>query len=195
MDNIEFRKFNNQLIDDFGYFNFTKNPKFRLVWSHDELEKRLVTHTVEGLELLQPKVEERPKYRQWADNRWILEKLTEVPTGEDELTVHPTSYEPIWTFTDRKGEYLEPNYKAAKFIINTLLGQTTSSGNMAKYRTSNEEERQARIREIDELEELLYGNESKVGDALARDSAVGYGSRQRNDGFNATEKVNKAMLN
>jgi hypothetical protein len=42
---------------------------------------------------------------------------------------------------------------------------------------------------------LLYGNESKVGDALARDSAVGYGSRQRNDGFNATEKVNKAMLN
>jgi hypothetical protein len=192
MDKTELKSFNKQLIDDFGYFDATR-PKFRLVWSHDEFEQRLVDHSDEGFQLLSPKIVNKPKYRQWCDNRWVLEKCTEVPTGHTELTVQPISWENIWTFQNRNGEYLEPNYLAAKFVINTILGVTFSPSNMAKYNTTNEQERQQRIKEIDEIEELLYGNESKVGDALAKDSAVGYGTRNRSDSFDPKQKMAETM--
>ena len=180
MDKQELDRFNRKLVDDFGYFNGT-DPSFRLVYSEDQFEKRLVYHTKEGLELITPVVELRPKYRQWIHNKYVLERLTVIPMEHEELTVDKLSYENIWTFQDRNGDYLEPKYEAAKFVINTLLGNTLNPSNLAKYKTTNEEERQALIKRIDEIEEMLYGNETKVTDSLARDNAVGYGIRNRSD--------------
>ncbi len=183
MDKQGLEVFNRRLRSEFGYFE--DKQRFRLVWSNDQFEKRLTAYTDEGLELLVPEVRELPKYRQYAPDRYILESITVIPEGHEELSVEKISYEPIWTFRDKNGVYLEPNYMAAKFIINAILDPQ-----MTYYKApTNEEERQRRIAEIDELEELLYGNETKIGDALMRDAAVGYGVRNRNDGFIVPNKI------
>jgi len=186
-------RFNEKLMNDFGYFGSTDKPRFRLVWSEDQIDKRLTHYTKDGFELTHPEVVEVKKYAQWIHEKYLIEMLCEIPVGHEELTINKLSYENIWTFEDKKGDYLEPRYDVAKFIIDNLMSVMTSGKTIgAKYAVTNEEERQLRIKEIDKLEEMLYGNESKITDSLMKDSAVGYGTRRRSDNFDPTQKVEKA---
>jgi len=184
----EMDRFNRNLLDAYGYWE--GYPKFRLVWSSDIIEKRQTRFTREGFELLTPLVVELPKYKQWNNDRYVIEMIN--PIGNNpELACNHINYEPFYTFENKAGEFLVPNWTAAKVIIDTMLeiaGVTAE----AKYKLDNEEERRKLIARVDEIETALYGNESKIGDALARDSAVGYGVRQRNDSFDPAEKIKRA---
>lgn len=195
LDQHQLSYFNRKLADEFGYFQASNQANFRLVWSEDELETRLSSFTEEGVELLTPRVIRVPKYRQWIHQKYVLEKLTPIPIAHEELTVDKTSYEPIWTFQDNKGNYIEPKYQAAKFICNLILGQVFNKDGKAKYVVTNEQEAEKRKKELDEIYESLYGNETKLGDALARDSAVGFGERRRSDDFNPADKLSKTLEN
>jgi hypothetical protein len=118
----EVEKINLSLIDFYGINTFSSQPIFRIVWSNDQFEKRLMHHTDAGIELLYPEVREVPKYRNWCPNRYILERLVVVP-GEQvkELAGLQVSYEPLYTFEDGRGLYLPPKLEATKFIIDTVL--------------------------------------------------------------------------
>ena len=174
MESIE--SLNQRLIDYYGITVDSGESIWRIVWSDDQVEKRLTRHTREGFELLVPEVQELPKYRQWIHNRWVLEQLVRVPEGTSkELTVNQISYEPMWVFQNDKDEALYPVWEALELIISTVQAARGHSGAFAKYRDpegSKEGAIQAKQERIAKIEESLFGNESNVTDALAHNQAV-----------------------
>lgn len=114
--------FNKQLSDLFGVDTVTGQQMWRICWSDDQYEKRLTEYNDKGELLQQPEVRLLPKYKQWIQQKYILEHLVAVPDiSADELPSVKVSYEQIYTFQDGKEEYLPPNILVAKFIINTVL--------------------------------------------------------------------------
>ena len=159
---------NDSLENLYGTDFTSRRPLFRVVWSNDQYEKRLMDVTDEGWQLLTPQVREVPKYSQWIRDRYVLERLVLVPEqNKKELADATDSYEPLWPFQNAyNGEYLPPRIDACKFVIDSLYA-AMGKKSMRKYVEPNAEkslelaeERRAKI-----FEEL-YGNETDVGDAL-----------------------------
>lgn len=153
---------NNQLIEEFGIDTITGIAMFRVVFSEDQLEKRLTYYTDSGMQLIHPEVRMLPKYSQWINQRYVLERLVVVPeVNQDELPTSKLSYEPLWVFESNKGDYLPPTFWACKFTIDTVLAVMGKSS-LAKYKENDDKEER-----INKLQEELFGNESVVGDSLA----------------------------
>lgn len=177
---------NQRLIDYFGLFE--DQPKWRLVFSDDQFEKRHGTfndYTPEGFFVRQvTEIRLVPKYRQWIQHKWVLERLTAVPEQCQEELLTRLSYEPIWVFEDKKGNPLPPIWLAIEFIIQSMFGHVGK-----KYVVPSEEE--ANEKRIQSLQESLFGNESVIADSLAYKEAVslagandgiaGMGSQQQED--------------
>lgn len=204
MESIE--TLNYRLKRDFGYFQGTLMPLYRIVWSHDEMEKRRVTHSSEGFELLSPVVVEVPKYRQWADNYYILERCLELPENIPTDLVEKFSYEPIWTFRDNKGNPLPPIWSAIRIVIDTLHKHAAGivGINGPKYKDPLVEEADKKIgmevrrARIDKLKEELFGEESPITDALTYKQGVvvphseSTQTGEENAGSNAESTVGKS---
>lgn len=161
------------LIDHYGIDTISGNPIFRVVWSEDQLEKRWSNYTDEGIQLLQPRVAELPKYRQWIHEKYIIEKLTILPEMKtDGAPVDKLSYESIWVFEDKVGNYLPPRFSVCKFVLDALCA-ATGKYSMAKYKDDlvNEDPEAREIR-LNTLQEELFGNETDCGDALAYKEGV-----------------------
>lgn len=142
-------------------------PIYRIVWSEDQFEKRFTNYTDSGIALLHPEVRLLPKYKQWIQNKYILERLTVVPEiNRSELT-EKISYEPIYVFEDKHSNPLPPKWEACKFVIDTLNAAVSGDGSLkVKYvdpMISDPEHVQKRI---ENLQEELFGNETEVTDAL-----------------------------
>lgn len=154
---------NLQLEDHFGLDTMTGRPIFRVVWSEDQYEMRLTETTKEGFFLPYPIVQELPKYKQWIKERYVLERLVIVPEIQrEELPASKTSYEPIWVFEGKDGQYVPPTFWACKFIIDTLYAALGKSS-LAKY-VDEEAKHPEEVREerIKRLEEELFGDESSL---------------------------------
>lgn len=168
-------RINDLLAREYGINTTDSRPIFRVVWANNEFEKRLMHYTDSGIELLTPEIREVPKYRQWASDRYILERLSyvEKQTKEDmEMTVHVVSYEPLWSFVDNQLNYLPPKYEVCKLVIDAVLAALHQDGSFgAKYKdnSGDPEEMQKRVAG---LQEELFGNETETGDALAHGEAV-----------------------
>lgn len=175
---------NKRLTDHYGKFEDGR-PNWRVVWSDDQYEKRLVSHTDEGFELLTPIVKTVPKYS-YIEHKYVLERLIPIPFFHGQDLVDKTSYEPVWTFEDNQGNPLPPIWEAIYLLIRTVQEKLAGAGKSTPYKTpegmgNTKEEIAARV---DKLQEQLFGNESKITDSLGLDSAVGYGTRQRKDWVN-----------
>lgn len=158
----EVSKINYNLERDFRKIN--NRPEYRVVWSDDQLEKRIVNTTDEGFELINPEVREVRKYQHIA-HRYVLERLTEIK-GETDLVSDTNlilSYEPIWTFEDRFGNYLPPRLDACKIIIDQI---ETSLNHKMKPIVKEDLSEEAKTAEINRIEQILFGNETPVTDAL-----------------------------
>ena len=105
---------NQRLVDHFSTA-WNGQPMFRIVWSENQFEKRLVGFTDGGIQLLVPEMREVPKYKQWIHNKHILERLVIVPEFQQDKLVEKTSYEPVWVFEDKNGFPLPPKWEATKF--------------------------------------------------------------------------------
>ena len=152
---------NRQLADLYGIDTESTQPMWRVVWSNDQLEKRLVDYTDSGVQLLYPEVREVKKYLAIRD-RYILEHLVLIPVeNQIELAGEMKSYEPIWTFETDKKEFLPPRMDACQFIIDLVLN-VMNSGGMVKYVEADDKEER-----LTKLQEELFGNETEIGDALA----------------------------
>ncbi len=177
---------NRQLTDHFSFDSVTGQPIWRVVWSDDQLEKRLgdyEDYTRSGIFVRRVReVREVPKYP-WIKAMYVLERLVLVPLQNmDELLGQQVSYEPIWVFHDSKGFPLAPTFWACKFAIDTVYAAQGKSG-MAKY--VDDEARnpvESRIERINKLQKELFGNETDATDALAYKSGVvvphNYGEKQ-----------------
>lgn len=178
MESLE--SINRQLRDLYGTDIVTNQSIWRVVFSEDQLEKRLKYNTDAGIQLLTPVVVEVPKYRQYIQNKYVLERLTLIPEMHLELTTEKISYEPIFVFEHAvTHEPLPPNIQAAKFVIDTLYAVAGKSS-LAKYKDPGETREQTEER-IKNLQSELFGNETEVGDALAYKEAIvvprNYGDR------------------
>lgn len=164
---------NEKLLENFGT-NFGNSPKFRVVFSENIFEKRLTEYTDDGFLLLQPEVRLLPKYKQWIHQKYILEKLQPVEDSEDNDLVTKVSYEPLWVFQDKDGNYLPPFYEGCKYIIEIMFENMGRKGSIhPKYRDKNIS-KEERLAEIEKMEKELFGNETSVTDALAYGWGVGY---------------------
>jgi len=163
---------NRQLQDTFGVDSISGQPIWRIVWSEDQFEKRLCEYTDSGIQLLTPELREVPKYRQWIPNKWVLEQLVIVPeVNLMELGGKKISYEPMFPFEDKNGNYLPPDLEVAKFVINSVYAAMGKSS-LAKYKEDLTPE--AREERLQHLERELFGNETRTGDALAHKHGVGF---------------------
>lgn len=177
---------NQRLVDYFGRFE-NGQANFRLVWSEDFLEKRLIYSTKEGFDLLTPIISEDKKCS-YIDNRYLLVRLVPVPeVNQPDLCGAKTSYEPVWTFEDGNGNPLPPKWEAIKVLIE-LIDESMYNAfkQQVKYKQDEKEGNtlDAIKHRVSIISEQLFGNETAVGDSLSLDSAVGYGTRQRKDWLN-----------
>src|ERR1035437_7701679 len=158
---------NKKLLEEFGT-EFGNSPRFKVVFSEDEYEKRLTDFTDEGFELITPEVRLLPKYKQWVREKYILERLVPI-VGETDLTVK-VSYEPCWVFQSPKGSYLPPFYDGCKLVIDSLMEKAGHKGH-ARYKDPNIT-KEAKLEQINKVELELFGNETSIGDALSSGSGV-----------------------
>ena len=159
---------NYKLEKEFGK-DLDNRPRFRVVSSEDEYELRLTEYTNEGFELAQPEVRRLPKYKQWIHQKYILEHLIPLPPGSD-LT-EKMSYVPIWTFQDKKGNYLPPFFDGCKFVIESMLMAMGRRDTFVRYRDKNisREEHEAHIQKV---QNELFGNETDMTDDLHYGSGI-----------------------
>lgn len=169
-------KINKRLRDNFGIDTISGNTIWRVVWSDDQFEKRLTNCTAEGLTLLTPIVREFPKYKQWIQQRYILERFVIVPAlQQNELADVQVSYEPLWTFEDKNGNYLPPKWEACEFIIQAVYAvQFGRNKGIARY-IDPDIAPDARIKRIDNIMEQLWGDESSLMlGTVAGDTVAGF---------------------
>lgn len=167
---------NDRLKHIFGIDSITGIPIWRIVFSEDQFEKRLGTYedrTTNGLYIRTvTEVREVPKYRQWIEQKYILERLVVVPEQNlEELPTQKISYEPIWVFEDKDGNYLPPKYEAAKFIIDTIYAAQygTKNHSMKKYvdeENSQEASIEMKKKRVDDIVEALWGEQSSFSDGI-----------------------------
>lgn len=163
---------NKRLIDYYGK-TLEGNAIFRIVWSEDQFENRLTNYTKDGFELLTPEVKLLPKYRQWIQERYVLEQLVAVPEFQQEELGIKISYEPLYVYADKNLNYLPPKWEATQFIIDMMLAAKGVRPMGAKYVDPDKDQPlEKRIARIEKLERELWGNETDIGDALAHNQAV-----------------------
>lgn len=162
---------NKRLRSEYGFFSHTAEPLWRIVFSHDEFEKRWVTHTPEGFVLAQPVVSIRPKYRSYINPpAFILERAMDIPPFAKTDLVEKYSFEPVWVFKDSKGNNLPPIWPAIRMIIDSVM--TKAAGTVgAKYKDpreglSPEDLVEYDNQELDKLANELFGESSDIADSL-----------------------------
>ena len=94
------KNINSELVREFGYF--LDKPKFRVVWTGDQIEKRLALFGNSET----PELKEVPKYPYVKPSWWMLERAVEF---QDESVKDGNNYEPLYLFRhfNDKGEYGE----------------------------------------------------------------------------------------
>jgi hypothetical protein len=159
---------NKKLLEEFGT-EFGSSPRFRIVFSDDQYEKRWTDFTDEGFELLHPEVRLLPKYKQYIRAKYILERLVPIAGETDLLT--KVSYEPAWVFQDKHGNYLPPFFEGCRHVIESMYESIGRAGTFTRYKDKNVsvEERAAELKKV---EDQLFGNETVVGDHLAYGTGV-----------------------
>lgn len=162
---------NQRLIDFFGLDSDTGRPIFRIVWSDEQTEKRMVDTLDSGICLLFPEVREVRKYP-YIKKCYVLEKLVVVPPMNQDELISKLSYEPLWVYCNDKQEPLPPIWPATKYVIDSVYA-AMGKKSLRKYVDSElNTTPEGREQRIANLHAELFGNETEVGDALAHGEAI-----------------------
>jgi hypothetical protein len=172
---FEIKEINKQLKEYFGIDTVSNDPIWRVSWSTDQYEKRLSEYTPEGLQLLHAEVQLLPKYQHCRD-RWILERLVGIPEiHESELPSQKQSYENMQTFEHaRTNQMIVPTFRACRFVVDTVYA-AMGKRSMRRYvdeMAANPKEVQER--NIQELMNELFGDESDLLGRTITGEAVAY---------------------
>lgn len=171
---VELDFINLWLKEHYGQDSFTGASIWRVVWSDDQLEKRLGTfedRTESGTFIRRvTEVREVPKYKQWIQQRYILERLVAVPDYQvEELAGKKISYEPIFTFGING--YLPPKIEVAEIVIDSIyLAQYGPKGSALKQKWLSEDPElnpeaanEAKKKRIEALVDYFWGDSSGLG--------------------------------
>ncbi len=118
-----------------------------------------------------------PKYRQWIQDKYILERIIAIPEFVENDLVEQITYEPVWVFEDKNGNPLPPIWPAIELIVAQVYNAAAKTVG-AKYKDPDifdkKDSREAKLAKVDRLVEEMFGNESDTGDALAYKDGVGF---------------------
>lgn len=163
---------NKRLRDVYGIDIVTGMPIWRIVWSEDQYEMRQTDYDDRGNQLLTSEVRLLPKYKQWINEKWILENLVLVPNqNRNELADAKISYECIYVFEDIEGNFLPAKWEACEFTISCIKAMKGDNKPLRKYLgdSGNLEDKQKRL---DSIEEQLFGDVSSLGYRTVTGEAV-----------------------
>lgn len=157
---------NKKLVEKYGC-DLYNNPKFRIVWTSSQTEKRKGTFNEFYGSIFVRQVtgiREVPKYP-FAKERWVLEGISPNPYSEE--VDSKLSYEPLWVFQDKDGNFLMPVWRAIELIIYSLQNpEKLTPGQMdAKDEEKFKEE-------VEFFDNYLAGDSTWIGNALATREAV-----------------------
>lgn len=172
---------NKRLAEVFGSYR-QGMPWFQLRWTDDIIEKHFDTYCdfMRGTNILLREVTEVREVKPYdyiRPPKWALERLIPNPNPEMLISDSQLVYTLIWAFGykgDPSGEPIHPKWRACEFLIKNLLGGSARKSEYAKYTAKLGEGQTEADREfrIEQLMEDLYGEPSKVGDAIASKNAV-----------------------
>src|SRR6516165_2298043 len=154
---------NRRLLEYFGRFDGGE-PLWRIVFSDDQREIR---RSDAGIYM------EMKKYP-FIHHKYVLERIFPVPSINRDELVTRTTYEPVWVFMDGHNNYLPPRWDVAEIVIKKVNQKAGEMVGVDKdpMRGTEEEVRHKVMADIDALEYALFGDASRVGDALATKNAV-----------------------
>lgn len=163
VESIEY--INEQLLKLYGREPYADDkPRFQVVFSDDQFEKRWTNQTKDGFDLLYPEVRELPKYRHYIQAKYVLERLVPVNTENTDLIVK-VSYEPAHVFMDSKRNYLPPLLDMCCVVIDALLKKSGQKPGTRKY-NDPEVDPEYRDREVKKMMKEIFGNETDAMDAV-----------------------------
>ena len=122
-------RINERLKQLYGKFVDTENPRYRVVFSDDEIEKRHGTFnvTTEGGVFLREEtgIREVPKY-EWLQGQWVLERL--LPNMHKEVYEGEYTYEPLYAFPPG----LPIKWEAIHFVCQIAEGAIKNESELPK---------------------------------------------------------------
>lgn len=145
---------NRQLINEYGRDISNNLPKFRIVWTSTQKEKRYEEFAVfdeSGNHYLRTEtgVHEVDKYGPTQQDMWVLERL--LPTAGNPYLEMVTkySYEPVWIFGIGKSDR-NPVWRAVKLLCNNALngGDPNRVNKSPRDLEREEEQRMAKEKEL-----------------------------------------------
>ena len=154
-----YKLINKNLVQQYGK-DINNRPMYRLVQNYNLTEKRFETVVIYGVEVKNQIPIEAPKYNYIEDGFWILEKL--FNTNNPEIAAN-FSYEPLWVFKTKEGNYQAPILRACIHIIECAL-----RGPQAVL-----SEAEQKIKEVAKFKEILGGN-AGIAEKIGSDEGVSY---------------------
>jgi len=146
----DIEQINSKLIAKFGYEH--DKPKFRIVWSDNELEYRQVYY-LKGMQLIHPQIILTRKYN-YIHERYILERYI-IDSAKDNLeliTHNGCSYEPVWVFEDKNLEFVRPFWRAVEVLALAAEGGIGDKKTLKDYMSDDEK---ALEKEVAYFEDML----------------------------------------
>jgi hypothetical protein len=170
---------NKLLRDKYGSDIVTGLPIWRIVWAEDQTEKQLDDFqdwTEGGLYIRTVReVREIKKYPHVIGFH-ILEQLVQVPEiNKEQLVGAKISYELMFVFWNKKGEYLPPKFEVCEFVIETVLAAKHGTGNLKKYTDpagTTEKFKEQQRKRVDEIIEYIWGEDAAFHDQAREGSAI-----------------------
>lgn len=152
-----YKSINKELLKKYGK-DINLRPMYRIVQNYNLTEKRFGSVFYGNVELPNKEAVEFPKYSYVPEGYWILEQLFNTTNPE---LINNFSYEPVWVFKTKEGEYQAPNLKACIFVI-----EASRRGPVAL-----ESEDEKKRKEIATFKEMLGGN-AGISESLASQEAI-----------------------
>jgi len=148
---MDIKKLNNKLIRIYGHCNITDKPKYRVVRSEDQNEKRTGDYnTFYGDIFLRRERGTRLIKKYWyLPPCWILERV-EPNLDRTNLIAEKFTYEPLFPFLDPDNKPVPLNWRAIELLLNTLQ-------NAERKVRSEEEDRLLEEKRMKSEEERVYG--------------------------------------
>jgi len=165
---------NKLLIDNYGMDISVNLPKFRIVWTTSQFEKRFEkyqVYTPGGIFLREEQgVFEVPKYANDMKDKWVLEKLMSTNGNPYLQQVAKFSFEPIWLFGAGNSSR-QPIWRAVQLLVrNNLYGDPNRI--IKSLSDLEREEREVEEKEKVKMKEMISDDTSGLGWALKHGSAV-----------------------
>lgn len=170
---------NRILKDQYGMDTVSGLAIFRVVWAEEQMEHRKGYYedfTPSGIFIRGVEEVRYTKKYDWLKDVYVLERLVIIPiANEKDLPATKVSYEPLHAFR-KNSDAQPPIIAAAQFLIDSVLA-AQGHGNLIKYKDplaglNTPELIEAKNKELQAIQDELFGNETDVGDALAHKAAI-----------------------